>query len=96
LGILYLLKGPNEHPNNPGSGILARIPGIHILDELNIKKLELVADLPVGSEILVEYVRKKVKGSAHLKTEALEKVGSASRGGVLMSSSTTQIGSPSH
>jgi len=34
LGILYLLKGPNEHPNNPGSGILARIPGIHILDEL--------------------------------------------------------------
>jgi len=34
LGILYLLKGPNKHPNNSGSGILAHIPSIQVLDEL--------------------------------------------------------------
>jgi cytochrome c-type biogenesis protein CcsB len=34
LGILYLLKGPNQQPDNPGSGIRARIPSIQTLDEL--------------------------------------------------------------
>ena len=34
LGILYLLRGPSKHPDNPGSGIRARIPSTQILDEL--------------------------------------------------------------
>jgi len=34
LGILYLLKGPNQQLDNPGSGIRARIPSIQTLDEL--------------------------------------------------------------
>jgi cytochrome c-type biogenesis protein CcsB len=34
LGIVYLLKGPNKHPDNPGSGIWARMPSIQTLDEL--------------------------------------------------------------
>ena len=34
LGIVYLLKGPNRQPDNPGSGIRARIPDLQTLDEL--------------------------------------------------------------
>jgi len=34
LGILYLLKGSNQQPDNPGSDIRARIPSIQTLDEL--------------------------------------------------------------